>query len=374
MNAKSASRTRMVLFLTIALGLTYLMGIPLYFGYASGADVNVFPLAQMMYPAAGVMLGYLITRRADPDLPRGFFVLYLLITAVMVVSAIASVAAPQLPWLLISNFIVMGGSIAAWVGLALTKHPKRGVGAVQIGDKLLDSALIAEGMLMLFLPSLIGEDNVQPLSQECHFPESSLKGIVIVDSIVKNFLIRKETYGCSRSARIALPDNLQLIDHLSPLIALPVDLPLMVNGNLQPLGQSVYHRSSNPVETAGNFVSPSAKFSARMEDSKDNLHRRYSRLVVDAHRNSPAVVLHSNGIARMDGHMDFIANSCQGLIHRIVHDFIYQMMKPPGGRAADIHTGTLPDRFQPLQNLNLICSVFCTHVVPPNYSETPCRQ
>lgn len=125
MNAKSASRTRMVLFLIIAFGLTYLMGIPLYFGYASGADVNVFPLAQMMYPAAGVMLGYLVTRRADPDLPRGFFVLYLLITAVMVVSAIASVITPQLPWLLISNFIVMGGSIAAWVGLALTKHPKR---------------------------------------------------------------------------------------------------------------------------------------------------------------------------------------------------------------------------------------------------------
>ena len=30
MNAKSASRTRMVLFLIIAFGLTYLMGIPLY--------------------------------------------------------------------------------------------------------------------------------------------------------------------------------------------------------------------------------------------------------------------------------------------------------------------------------------------------------
>ena len=33
------------------------MGIPLYFGYASGADVNVFPLAQMMYPAAASCWG-----------------------------------------------------------------------------------------------------------------------------------------------------------------------------------------------------------------------------------------------------------------------------------------------------------------------------
>ena len=118
-------KKQFIIFLLLAYGLTFVMGLFMWYGNGRGADLYVFPNAQMMYPAAGVMLGYLITRRADPDLPRGFFVLYLLITAVMVVSAIASVAAPQLPWLLISNFIVMGGSIAAWVGLALTKHPKR---------------------------------------------------------------------------------------------------------------------------------------------------------------------------------------------------------------------------------------------------------
>ena len=42
MNNPTASRTRMVLFVAVAFGVTYLMGIPLYFGYASGADVNVF--------------------------------------------------------------------------------------------------------------------------------------------------------------------------------------------------------------------------------------------------------------------------------------------------------------------------------------------
>lgn len=155
------SRTRMVLFLAIAFGLTYLMGIPLYYGYVSGADVNVFPLAQMMYPAAGVMLGNLITRRSDPDLPRGFFVLYLLITAIMVVSAIASVLTPQLPWLLISNFIVMGGSVVAWVGLALTRHSKRaayGIGWRKGSTKgVVVGSLVFAGLyvLRIFVPAFL---------------------------------------------------------------------------------------------------------------------------------------------------------------------------------------------------------------------------
>ena len=125
MNDRAASRTQMAVYLAVAFGLPYLMGIPLYIGYASGADVNVFPIAQMMYPAAGVMLGLLATRCTDPDLPRGFFGFYLAVTAALLASSLASVALPQLPWLLISNFIVMGASVAAWVALALTKRPKR---------------------------------------------------------------------------------------------------------------------------------------------------------------------------------------------------------------------------------------------------------
>ena len=79
----------------------------------------------------------------------------------MVVSAIASVAAPQLPWLLISNFIVMGGSIAAWVGLALTKHPKRaayGIGCARAAQRASSSAAwLFAGLyvLRIFVPAFL---------------------------------------------------------------------------------------------------------------------------------------------------------------------------------------------------------------------------
>ena len=72
-NNKTVSRKEILIFLAVAFGVPYVMGLPMYLGHSSGADVSVFPLAQMLYPAAGVMLAFLITRRHDPVLPRGFF-------------------------------------------------------------------------------------------------------------------------------------------------------------------------------------------------------------------------------------------------------------------------------------------------------------
>ena len=50
----------------------------------------------------------------------------------------------------------------------------------------------------------------------------------------------------------------------------------------------------------------------------------------------------------------------QSLIHRIVHDLIYQMMESSGGSASDVHTRSFPYCFQSFQNLDLICTIFCT--------------
>ena len=45
------------------------MGIPLAIAQRAGYNTDVFPNAQMFYPAAGVMLAYFLTRR--PGLPAG---------------------------------------------------------------------------------------------------------------------------------------------------------------------------------------------------------------------------------------------------------------------------------------------------------------
>lgn len=122
---QSCSRKELCIFLAIAYGCPYLMGIPMYLGLKAGADVTLFPFAQMLYPAAGVMVALLVTRRKDPQLPRGFYGFYLLVTAAMMIGCIFSVFLPSLDWLSVSNFAVIGASLIGWGMLLLTRREKR---------------------------------------------------------------------------------------------------------------------------------------------------------------------------------------------------------------------------------------------------------
>lgn len=77
-------RKELLIFLAVTYGLTFLMGIPLAIFAQQGKDTYAFPTAQMLYPAAGLMLAKLICRKDDPTLPKPFFLGFLLLTALLV--------------------------------------------------------------------------------------------------------------------------------------------------------------------------------------------------------------------------------------------------------------------------------------------------
>ena len=232
---------------------------------------------------------------------------------------------------------------------------------VQILDELLDSALIAEFLLVLGLHPVVPENDIQALCQEGHFPQTHLQGIVIKDSLLKNFLVRQEGHLGSGGFQIAVTDDLQLIDDVAPLIALEIHLSLASDLHLQPFGKSVYDGSAHAVEAAGYLVAPAAEFSAGVQDGKYHLHRRDPGLVVDPYGNAPSIVHHCDRIIRVDRHVDVLTEACQRLIHRIVYNLIHQMVKSAGGGTSNVHTRSFADGLQPFQDLDLICSVFCAH-------------
>ncbi len=108
-------KRQLLIFALVAFGVPYLMGIAMGAGFYAGSDVSVFPNAQMFYPAAGVMLALFVTKKEDNMMPRKFFVCFLALTVLMLACSLASVLAPALPWALISNLVMMGGTLAAWV-------------------------------------------------------------------------------------------------------------------------------------------------------------------------------------------------------------------------------------------------------------------
>ena len=63
LNKKSDQEAkRLKIYLAAAYGVTFLMGLLMWFGSSRHYDLSAFPNAQMYYPAAGVMLGVLFTQ------------------------------------------------------------------------------------------------------------------------------------------------------------------------------------------------------------------------------------------------------------------------------------------------------------------------
>lgn len=108
-------KRQLLIFVLAAFVVPYVLGIAMGAGFYAGSDVSFFASAQMFYPAAGVMLALLFTRKGDSMLPRKFFVCFLVLTVLMLACSLASVLVPVLPWALIGNYVMMGGTLAAWV-------------------------------------------------------------------------------------------------------------------------------------------------------------------------------------------------------------------------------------------------------------------
>ena len=108
MNTKTEKR-QLIIFAAVAYGITYLLGILMWYGYAKGIDLSTFPNAQMMYPAMGVMLAFLLTRREDENVPRAFYRIFIASGAVQIVFAVLSVFRPDM------TVEMAGGTVSVWL-------------------------------------------------------------------------------------------------------------------------------------------------------------------------------------------------------------------------------------------------------------------
>lgn len=115
MKTQDRSRKQVIIFLAIAYLLPFVLGIFMGFGYSKGIDLTIFPTAQMYYPAAGVMLAALITRKDDSLLPRRFFTAFIILTLALIIAALGSVLAPATFWAMLNQCLMIGGSLILWI-------------------------------------------------------------------------------------------------------------------------------------------------------------------------------------------------------------------------------------------------------------------
>lgn len=122
-------KRQLAIFFAIAFGVPYLMGIAMAFAQRAGADTSAFANAQMFYPAAGAMLALLVTRRGDQTLPRRFYFGFLVLTALMGVTALGTVTVPALA-VTVSTWIMVVGSLVCWVLYFVDGKARRATGGL----------------------------------------------------------------------------------------------------------------------------------------------------------------------------------------------------------------------------------------------------
>lgn len=115
MRTEEKTRKQIIIFLAIAYLLPFVLGIFMGFGYSRGVDLSAFPAAQMYYPAAGVMLAALITRKGDTLLPKKFFVGLIVLAALLMMTALCSIFVSGQFGAVVSQWLMLGGSLVLWV-------------------------------------------------------------------------------------------------------------------------------------------------------------------------------------------------------------------------------------------------------------------
>ncbi len=133
---ETAKRNKQFLiFILVAYGVTCVMGILTWYGSTIPVEMSLFPTAQMFYPAAGVMLAYILTEWKDSLLPRWFYIGFLLITCLLLVFCVLSVLMPEQTasmygqqvslWMALCQYVLLGGSVLGWVLLLISGKDRR---------------------------------------------------------------------------------------------------------------------------------------------------------------------------------------------------------------------------------------------------------
>src|ERR1035437_8655888 len=171
-----------------------------------------------------------------------------------------------------------------------------------------------------------------------HFAE------IKINAFLENNRIRLE--GDDSAVLFCLADLLASGFPLALRIFLYIDVAVLVDQNLSTNRQSIDHRSTDAVETTGNFVAGivAAKLASGMEHSHNHFESRDLCLLVYIDGNTAAVVHHAHLIARQKSDFDVIGKSAHGLVAGVVEylgDEVVQAVRP---RRADIHARPLADR------------------------------
>lgn len=129
------SKKELTVFALCAYAVPFLMMPLLYRCLQNGQDTSIFANAQMFYPAAGVMLAFLLGQRQG--VPKRFYWLHIVSAAVMLVMSVLAAVMLQTQWAVAANVVIIVASVLGWIFLLTEKKEKREAYGLRLHGKFL---------------------------------------------------------------------------------------------------------------------------------------------------------------------------------------------------------------------------------------------
>lgn len=186
------NKRELTVFAICAYAVPFLMMPLLYIRLQNGQDTSIFAYAQMFYPAAGVMLAFLLARR--PDTPKRFYILHIAATVAMLVMSVLSAFLPQEGWLNIANFVIIIASVLGWIFLLTEKKTKRADYGLRLHGKFLTALaifvyfLIVKTGMVFFSVAMQGSETWAEYLAYWRTPAPWIMAVALVPNFFLSFL------------------------------------------------------------------------------------------------------------------------------------------------------------------------------------------
>src|SRR5919106_1765052 len=221
---------------------------------------------------------------------------------------------------------------------------------VEERDEVGQAALGLVHLAPLAAAALVDQGDLHPAGQERQLPQPLGQDVPLELGLLEDLPVRPE-----RDDRAGLPGGLALLQLLEPLAArvgLRPHRAVPCHLDVEPLGQRVHHRDTDPVEATGDHVRLAVELPAGVEGGKDDLDGRPSILRPRdrLHRDATAVVGHGDPAVGPEPDQDPGARPGQGLVDGVVHDLVHEVVEAPAPGGADVHAGPARDRLEALQD------------------------
>lgn len=129
-------KKQFILYLLVAYGVTALMGLVMWYGYGKGVYLGNFASTQMLYPAAGVALAFLLTAKKEEKRPKAFYWTIVVFTLLNIGFTLwpvfhSTTEKENLFFMAAGQYLLIAGTIVYWIVLLLSGKEKREAGGLR---------------------------------------------------------------------------------------------------------------------------------------------------------------------------------------------------------------------------------------------------